>query len=209
MSLDTINYDDSGSTTKNVLSQFMNMSTEQIKEALSNCITLQDICSTGSIRSEWGLLGSNMSSDGKLKLAPRDCQEFTQSVQKEILRRTGRKVEVLIYGDDAYKDPETGIWELADPVTTFGCTSGLQEKMRCGVKYKMLVDQLHSQGKSFAEIEEAIEEAKAKGFGPDSIETEGTTPRRLTDVLATLADLVSGSADAGTPVVLIKGIYQG
>ena len=73
----------------------------------------------------------------------------------------------------------------------------------------MLVDQLHSQGKSFAEIEEAIEEAKAKGFGPDSIETEGTTPRRLTDVLATLADLVSGSADAGTPVVLIKGIYQG
>ena len=181
----------------------------EIQRVLDNCITLQDLCSTGEIGSEWGLLGSNMSSDGKLKLAPRNCQEITQSVQQEILRRTGRKVEVLIYGDGAYKDPDTGIWELADPVTTFGCTSGLRNQMRCGVKYKMLVDQLHAQGKSFAEIEEAIEEAKANELGPDSMQAEGTTPRRLTDILATLADLVSGSADAGTPVVLIKGIYQG
>ena len=176
---------------------------------LDNCITLQDLCSSGEIASEWGLLGSNMSSDGKLKLAPRGCQEITQSVQEEILRRTGRRVEVLIYGDGAYKDPGTGIWELADPVTTFGCTPGLCNLMRCGVKYKMLVDQLYAQGKSFAEIEQAIAEAKANDLGPGSMEAEGTTPRRLTDILATLADLVSGSADAGTPVVLIKGIYQG
>ncbi|MGI6566454.1 MAG: coenzyme F420-0:L-glutamate ligase [Limnochordia bacterium] len=181
----------------------------RIQEELDNCITLQDLCSNGEIRSEWGLLGSNMSSDGKLKLAPRDCEKITQAVQSEILQRTGRTVEVLIYGDGAYKDPATGIYELADPVTTFGSTPGLRDQVRCGVKYKMLVDHLHAQGKSFDEIERAIKEAQANDLSPDSMTTEGTTPRRLKDILATLADLVSGSADAGTPVVLIKGIYQG
>ncbi len=181
----------------------------KLQEAFANVITLQDLCSNGDIASQWGLLGSNMSSDGKLKLAPRNGDEITKEIQDEILRRTDRKVEVLIYGDGAYKDPGTGIYELADPVTTFGCTPGLNSCIRGGVKYKMLADRLHAEGKSILEIEAAIQEARASNLEADSIETEGTTPRKMTDILASLADLVSGSSDAGTPVVLVKSIYRG
>jgi len=87
-------------------------------------------------------------------------------------------VEVLIYGDGAYKDPGTGIYELADPVTTFGCTPGLNSCIRGGVKYKMLADRLHAEGKSILEIEAAIQEARASNLEADSIETEGTTPEK-------------------------------
>jgi F420-0:gamma-glutamyl ligase len=180
----------------------------RLQEVFANCITLQDLCNNGDTASQWGLLGSNMSSDGKLKLAPRDGDEITKDIQAEVLRRTGRQVEVLIYGDGAYKDPETGIYELADPVTTFGCTSGLNSCIRTGVKYKMLADRLHAEGKSVSEIEAAIQEARGRNLEADSIETEGTTPRKMTDILASLADLVSGSSDAGTPVVLVKSIYR-
>lgn len=181
----------------------------RLQQVLANCITLQDICSNGEIASEWGLLGSNMSSDGKLKLAPRDGDKITKDIQNEVFQRTGRKVEVLIYGDGAYKDPGTGIYELADPVTTFGCTPGLANSVRGGVKYKMLADRLYAQGKSAREIQEAIREAGNSELAEDSMETEGTTPRRMTDILASLADLLSGSSDAGTPVVLVKNIYRG
>lgn len=181
----------------------------KLQETFANVITLQDLCSNGDIASQWGLLGSNMSSDGKLKLAPRNGDKITKEIQDEILRRTGHKVEVLIYGDGAYKDPGTGIYELADPVTTFGCTPGLDSCVRGGVKYKMLADRLHAEGKSIPEIEAAIQEARAGNLEADSIETEGTTPRKMTDILASLADLVSGSSDAGTPVVLVKSIFRG
>lgn len=181
----------------------------RLQQVFANCITLQDICNNGDIASQWGLLGSNMSSEGKLKLAPKDGDEITRDIQAEILRRTNRKVEVLIYGDGAYKDPGTGIYELADPVTTFGCTLGLNNCIRSGVKYKMLADKLHAEGRSVEEIELAIKEATKSDLSADSMETEGTTPRRMTDILASLADLVSGSSDAGTPVVLIKSIYKG
>ncbi|NMB11332.1 MAG: hypothetical protein GX977_03500 [Firmicutes bacterium] len=180
----------------------------RLQQVFANCITLQDICNDGDIASSWGLLGSNMSSEGKLKLAPKDGDAITQDIQAEILRRTGRNVEVMIYGDGAYKDPETGIYELADPVTTFGCTPRLNNCVRGGVKYKMLADQLHAEGKSVEEIEAAIKDARNNDLGADHMETEGTTPRRMTDILASLADLVSGSSDAGTPVVVVKSIYR-
>ncbi len=180
----------------------------KIKQKFANCITLQDLCSNGPVASQWGLLGSNMSSKGKLKLAPRDGNQIAQDVQDEILRRTRRKVQVLIYGDGAYKDPGTGIYELADPVTSFGATPGLDNCVRGGVKYKMLADRLYAEGKPVQEIEAAIKEAKNRDLDAGSMETEGTTPRRMTDILASLADLVSGSSDAGTPVILIKSIFR-
>lgn len=180
----------------------------KLQEVFPNCITLQDICSQGDIASRWGLLGSNMSSTGKLKLLPRDGDEITRDIQAAILARTGRKVEVLIYGDGAYKDPGTGIYELADPVTTFGHTPGLDDSIRGGVKYKMLADKLHAEGKSVQEIENSILAAREQELPSDSLETEGTTPRRMTDILASLADLVSGSSDAGTPVILVKDIFR-
>lgn len=180
----------------------------KLQEVFPNCITLQDICNQGAVSSKWGLLGSNMSSAGKLKLLPRDGDQITGDVQAEILKRTGRKVEVLIYGDGAYKDPGTGIYELADPVTTFGHTAGLDNCIRGGVKYKMLADKLHAEGRAVSEIEAAIQAAREQDLGSDSMETEGTTPRRMTDILASLADLVSGSSDAGTPVILVKDIFR-
>lgn len=180
----------------------------KIQEKFTNCITLGDLCNSGDVASEWGLLGSNMSSDGKLKLAPRDGDRIAREIQAEVKRRTGKEVEVLIYGDGAYKDPSTGIYELADPVTTFGSTDGLKNRIRTGIKYKMIADKLYAEGKSKEEIETAIKEAENCEVSANSMEAEGTTPRKMTDILASLADLVSGSADAGTPVVLIKNIYK-
>ncbi|HOC06288.1 MAG: coenzyme F420-0:L-glutamate ligase [Bacillota bacterium] len=167
-------------------------------------ITLAHLCSSPRRQawSEWGLLGSNMSSGGKLKLAPREASAFAEKVQQEVARLTGKKIEVLIYGDGAYKDPSTQIYELADPKPVFGATSGFANLFREGVKYKYLVDYYHDQGQSVGEIQQLLAQKMCAG---DS--TEGTTPRCLEDVIASLADLVSGSADAGTPVVLVKGFF--
>ncbi|OWZ83007.1 coenzyme F420-0:L-glutamate ligase [Natranaerobius trueperi] len=157
--------------------------------------------------SEWGLLGSNMSSENELKLAPYKSDEFACDLQKEIYGTTGKQIEIIISGDGAYKDPSSGIYELADPQPAFGTTPGLRNLMREGVKYKFLIDLYHKQGKSEEEILKLIEkESQAKKGTNDQIETEGTTPRKIEDILASLADLVSGSADAGTPLILIKSI---
>ena len=171
-------------------------------------ITLQEIAcdpSRGGAWSEWGLLGSNLSAGDKIKLAPRRAEEFALSLQEAVQKALKRRVEVLVYGDGAFKDPETGIFELADPVTTFGATAGLRGRLRLGFKYKFFVDQLHAEGRSAAEIEAELQRLWGKPVPPGSEEAEGTTPRKLVDILATLADLLSGSADAGTPVVLVKG----
>lgn len=167
-------------------------------------ISLIDLCSApgGVAWSEWGLLGSNMSSGDKLKLAPRCSSCFAKDVQREIGEATGKEIEVLIYGDGAYKDPTTQIYELADPKPVFGATPGLANLLRVGFKYKYLVDYYHEQGQNIEEIE-ALLRNKCHQF-----EAGGTTPRRLEDVIASLADLVSGSADAGTPVVLVKGFFS-
>jgi F420-0:gamma-glutamyl ligase len=178
----------------------------KLEQVFANAVTLQELCSSGRSWSEWGLLGSNKSAGNRLKLAPRDGDKIVRDIQARIKEATGKQIEVIIYGDGAYKDPTTGIYELADPQTVFAATSGLQNRMRTGLKYKYLADVLHFEGKNEAEIEAVIESKRGDVLPDDSMESEGTTPRQLTDVLASLADLVSGSADAGTPVVLIKGL---
>ncbi|HAP31430.1 MAG TPA: hypothetical protein DCQ14_00005, partial [Firmicutes bacterium] len=157
---------------------------------------------------EWGLLGCNMSSENLLNLAPRDGDAFALSIQRIIYDELGKKVEVIIYGDGAYKDPVTGIYELADPQPCLGSTAAFKEgRMREGIKYKLVADSAHAEGKTIAEIEALLSEHKQKKFGQDEMVSEGTTPRKLEDLIASLADLVSGSADAGTPLILVKGLF--
>lgn len=185
-------------------------SREKTLKALSGktaTLTLSELCSSPDrpAWSEWGLLGSNMSSGNRLKLPPRDASAFAQDVQREVAEVTGKEVEVIIYGDGAYKDPSTQIYELADPQPVFGATDGFANAMREGFKYKYLADLYHEQGKSCGEIEEIL--SKQSYSSQSQMEAEGTTPRRMEDVIASLADLVSGSADAGTPLVLVKGFF--
>lgn len=183
-----------------------------IAPQMANCCTLQDIFNkdngNGRAWSEFGLLGSNMSSQNRLKLAPHQSDVFACELQEDIKKETGKNVEVIVYGDGAYKDPSSGIYELADPYPAFGATGGISKVLREGVKYKYLVDLYHDKGKSEEEIEQMLKEETAEKRTQDHINSEGTTPRQMEDVLASLADLVSGSADAGTPLVLIKGIFN-
>ncbi|KUG19828.1 hypothetical protein ASZ90_010441 [hydrocarbon metagenome] len=181
-----------------------------VSGVVGNCYTLRDLCNRGDSppTSEWGLLGSNMSSGSRLKLAPYLADVFACSLQEEIREATGKHVEILIYGDGAYKDPGSGIYELADPITAFGATAGIDGCLREGFKMKYLVDLHHEAGRSEEEISALLREESARTRAIDCITCEGTTPRCMRDVLASLADLVSGSADAGTPMILIKGIYN-
>ncbi len=177
---------------------------ESIKEDLDNCITLDEVCREGEVCSEWGLLGSNMSSGKKLKLAPKNGHEVVERLQDKVKDELCVDIEVIIYGDGAYKDPTSGIYELADPQPAIASTHGL-DHFRRGVKYKYLADKLyHEEDKDPKEIEKVLEKKKNEKKSENSMEKEGTTPRRLEDLLGSLADLVSGSADAGTPVVLVK-----
>ncbi|HUT81689.1 MAG TPA: coenzyme F420-0:L-glutamate ligase [Candidatus Bathyarchaeia archaeon] len=180
---------------------------EKIKKVFENAITMQDLFNDSSKTtwSEWGLLGTNMNSDDKVKLPPRESFSVSKAIQKAIKDSTGKNVEVMIYGDGAYMDPSTGIYELADPVVSFGHSDGMN-KRRVGIKYKFFVGTLHAQGKKRSEIEEIIDEQKQKMYEIDNISMEGTTPRKLVDITGSLADLVTGSADAGTPIVIIKDL---
>lgn len=172
-------------------------------------LTLSDLCSSPlqPAWSEWGLLGSNMSTGERIKLPPRDASAFAQDVQREIAELTGKEVEVIVYGDGAYKDPSTQIYELADPQPVFGATDGFANAMRGGFKYKYLADLYHQQGCSTGEIEDMLAQKQLTG-SHSQMEVEGTTPRRMEDIIASLADLVSGSADAGTPLILVKGFFR-
>lgn len=171
------------------------------------CITLESLCNTPpGPWSEWGLLGSNMSSGDRLKLAPRNSDEIAGHLQNKVSEGLGVNIEVLIFGDGAYHDPSTGIYELADPKPTFGMTSGLTGKYREGLKYKYIVDEMWYRGAEISSIEDALKAKANKPIDRQGEATEGTTPRKIEDVIASLADLVSGSADAGTPIVLIKGM---
>ena len=165
--------------------------------------TLGDILSTGingsGFNSDYGLLGSNASTDSVLKLFPRDGEIFVENVQKKLLEKTGKKLEVMVYGDGAFKDPVAGIWELADPVVAPAYTSGL-EGTPSEYKLKYLADTL---GLKDEEIVEKIKEKKAS-----KEEALGTTPRRITDLVGSLADLTSGSGDRGTPVVFVQGYFD-
>jgi len=181
---------------------------EQITGWYENCITLDQICNEGDVRSEWGLLGSNMSAGERLKLAPRDGQKVVEELQAKVKSRLDIDLEVMIYGDGAYLDPSSGIYELADPRAAFAATKGL-DCYREGLKYKLLADQCyHEEQKNAAEIEVIMAESIRCDLPADALAKEGTTPRKMEDVLASLADLISGSADAGTPVVIVRGFLR-
>ena len=157
---------------------------------------------------DYGLLGSNKATEDKVKLFPRNCDEFVLELQAEIFKRTGKTVEVMVYGDGAFKDPVGKIWELADPVVSPGYTSGLTGTPN-EVKLKYLADNnfAHLEGDALKEaIKNHIKSKKENLVG--SMESQGTTPRRLTDLIGSLCDLTSGSGDKGTPVVYISGYFD-
>lgn len=157
---------------------------------------------------DFGLLGSNKATDETIKLFPRDCREFVNEVQKLIKESTGKQIEVMIYGDGAFKDPQGKIWELADPVISPGYTKGL-EGMPNEIKLKYIADnELKNLGSKVAadEVMKMLKEKKPEI--KDKSKSVGTTPRQLTDLLGSLCDLVSGSGDKGTPIVLIQGYFD-
>lgn len=156
----------------------------------------------------YGLLGSNKSTENTVKLFPRKCQPIVDNIQQMLKEKTGKNVEVMVYGDGAFKDPVGKIWELADPVVSPAYTSGLEGTPN-EVKLKYLADNNFAdlRGK---ELEEAINNYinnKAEDL-VGSMETQGTTPRKLTDLIGSLSDLTSGSGDKGTPVIYIQGYFD-
>ncbi len=157
---------------------------------------------------DFGILGSNKATEDKIKLFPICCQEFVEGVQADIKARTGKTVEVMVYGDGAFKDPVGKIWELADPVVSPGYTAGLiGQPNELKLKYLADNDFAALRGEELkAAIEEAIREKDDNLVGQMS--TEGTTPRRLTDLLGSLCDLTSGSGDKGTPFIYIQGYFD-
>lgn len=157
---------------------------------------------------KYGLLGSNKSTEEKIKLFPRDSQWLVEAIQKEILEKTGKHVEVMIYGDGAFKDPQGKIWELADPVVSPFFTEGLKGTPN-ELKLKYLADN-DFKDLSGEELKNAISESiKAKSSNlVGNMASQGTTPRQLTDLIGSLCDLTSGSGDKGTPVILIQGYFD-
>jgi len=163
---------------------------------------------SGGYNEAYGLLGSNKATEDSIKLFPRDAQPLVEEIQKKVLERTGKHVEVMVYGDGAFKDPIGKIWELADPVVSPAYTSGLEGTPN-ELKLKYLADN------DFADLkgDELRDAIKAKINEKDDnlvgqMASEGTTPRRLTDLIGSLCDLTSGSGDKGTPIVYIQGYFD-
>ena len=156
----------------------------------------------------YGLLGSNKSTEESIKLFPHNCQPFVLDVQKRVLEATGKHVEVMVYGDGAFKDPKGKIWELADPVVSPAFTDGLVGTPN-ELKLKYLADNDYKD-LSGEELKKAISESiKAKDDNlVGNMASQGTTPRQLTDLIGSLCDLTSGSGDKGTPVVLVQGYFD-
>lgn len=157
---------------------------------------------------KYGLLGSNKATETTVKLFPRDCKELVVKIQSELKEKTGKKIEVMVYGDGAFKDPVGKIWELADPVVSPGYTDGLEGTPN-ELKLKYLADNqfAHLSGDELKEaISKHIVEKSSDLKG--SMESQGTTPRRLTDLIGSLCDLTSGSGDKGTPIILVQGYFD-
>ena len=157
---------------------------------------------------KYGLLGSNKATEDKVKLFPRDCQPLVEAIQARLLEKTGKHLEVMVYGDGAFKDPVGKIWELADPVVSPAYTAGLEGTPN-ELKLKYLADN------DFAALSgDALRDAikgeieKKDGSLVGQMVSEGTTPRRLTDLIGSLCDLTSGSGDKGTPIVFIQGYFD-
>ena len=157
---------------------------------------------------KYGLLGSNKSTEDTVKLFPQECKELVLDIQKKILEATGKHVEVMVYGDGAFKDPQGKIWELADPVVSPAFTDGLVGTPN-ELKLKYLADNDYKDLSGEA-LKKAISESiKAKSENlVGNMASQGTTPRQLTDLIGSLCDLTSGSGDKGTPVVLVQGYFD-
>ena len=157
---------------------------------------------------QYGLLGSNRATEDSVKLFPRDCEPVVEGIRKRLAEATGKNIEVMIYGDGAFKDPVGKIWELADPVVSPAYTKGL-EGQPSEVKLKYLADNEFAQLKG-EELKTAISEyiRHKDGDLTGKMASQGTTPRRLTDLIGSLCDLTSGSGDKGTPIVWIQGYFD-
>ncbi len=175
-------------------------------------VSLDDILSSpvngSGYNEKYGLLGSNKSTEEKVKLFPRNAEPLVLGIQKKIFERTGKHVEVMVYGDGAFKDPQGKIWELADPVVSPAFTQGLIGTPN-ELKLKYLADN-DFRDLSGDALKEAISASIRKKDGDlkGSMASQGTTPRQLTDLIGSLCDLTSGSGDKGTPVVLIQGYFD-
>ena len=173
---------------------------------------LDDILNTSvdgnGFNEKYGLLGSNKSTEDTIKLFPRECKDFVLEIQKLVLDATGKHVEVMVYGDGAFKDPQGKIWELADPCVSPAFTDGLVGTPN-ELKLKYLADN-DFKDLSGEELKKAISESiKAKSDNlVGNMASQGTTPRQLTDLIGSLCDLTSGSGDKGTPVVLVQGYFD-
>ena len=156
---------------------------------------------------DFGILGANKATEEKIKLFPKNCGIFVNDVQKRMKDKTGKHVEVMVYGDGAFKDPVAGIWELADPVVSPGYTKGLLGTPN-ELKLKYLADNEFKDLKG-EELQKALRESiKNKQDLSGKMESQGTTPRRYVDLLGSLCDLTSGSGDKGTPIILIKNYFD-
>lgn len=197
--------------TADIHSRFRNKSL-LLKRGAKKVIGLDEILNQpvdgSGYNEKYGVLGSNLSTDEKLKLFPRDTESFIEKLQKKLNEVSGVKMECMVYGDGAFKDPVGGIWELADPVVSPAFTNGLVGTPN-EIKLKYVADNQIGQltGK---EAEKAIKEIisnKSKDLKNQNVSL-GTTPRRITDLLGSLSDLTSGSGDKGTPIVLITGYFN-
>ena len=184
-----------------------------LKEAGAEVVLGLDDLLTASVdgsgyNADYGMLGSNKSTEDQIKLFPRDSQGLVLDIQKALLDRTGRHVEVMVYGDGAFKDPQGKIWELADPVVSPFYTDGLEGTPN-ELKLKYLADNDfgHLSGDELKQaVSQRIKEKQGSLVG--DMAAQGTTPRRLTDLIGSLCDLTSGSGDKGTPVVLVQGYFD-
>jgi len=184
-----------------------------LKEAGADIVLGLDDILTSSINGsgfnkDYGLLGSNKATEEKVKLFPRDSQNLVDDIQADLLKETGKHIEVMVYGDGAFKDPQGKIWELADPVVSPFHTAGLVGTPN-ELKLKYLADNDFKDLKGDA-LKEAISNSikhKAKDL-KGTMATQGTTPRQITDLLGSLCDLTSGSGDKGTPVILVQGYFD-
>lgn len=201
--------------TKNVLACDIH-TRKRTKRIISNLggkvVGLDDIMTApingSGYNEKYGLLGSNKSTEDKVKLFPRDAEYLVYDIQNKIFEKTGKHVEVMVYGDGAFKDPQGKIWELADPVVSPFHTKGLIGTPN-ELKLKYLADNDFKNLKG-EELKEAIKASiKAKeGSLVGNMASQGTTPRQLTDLLGSLCDLTSGSGDKGTPVILVQGYFD-
>ncbi len=185
---------------------------EMLKKEGANVYGLHDIMNkpiNGSgFNPNYGLLGSNKSTEERLKLFPKEGQKLVEKIQKEMFELTGKNIEVMVYGDGAFKDPVGGIWELADPVVSPAHTKGLEGTPN-EIKLKYISDNVYDDLRG-EELAEAIRK-EIRGKSSDltgQMASQGTTPRRLTDLIGSLCDLTSGSGDKGTPVVFIQGYFD-